>query len=47
MTPSIVNGPLTRTTPFTGSGLSTSSSISALAEMQAFTSSIFARHAAR
>lgn len=47
MTPSIVNGPLTRTTFFVGSGLSTSSSISALLAMQAFTSSIFARHAVR
>ena len=47
MTPSMVNGPLTHTTPRTISGLSTSSSCSALAAMQALTSFISARQAAR
>jgi hypothetical protein len=47
ITASIVNGPETRTTFFRRRGLSTSSSFSALAAMAAFTSSIFARQAAR
>ena len=46
-TASTVNGPVTRTTPFTSSGWLTNSSCSALPPMQAFTSSIFARHALR
>ena len=47
ITPSIVNGPETRTVPLTISGLSTNSSEVALAAMHSLTSSIFARHAAR
>ena len=47
ITPSMVNGPATRTAPLTTSGLSTSSSVAALAAMHSSTSSIFARHAAR
>ena len=46
ITPSIVKGPVTRTTPLTGSGWSTSSSISAFAAIQALTSSIFAANRA-